>query len=147
MLELLLAAILYGGNNQSGEYQAAHSKAAQDRKGYEPSLYRGKWYVGDSHTEKCRRAIMQRESHFNYRAKNPTSSASGAYQFLDNSWRDGLVWMFLAESKETKDGLRKDAKTLRAIPIRKWDRYWQDRAFYTAWRFGEGRHHWNPVPC
>jgi hypothetical protein len=32
--------------------------------------------------------IKQCESGGNYRAVNPRSGASGAYQFLDNTWRD-----------------------------------------------------------
>ncbi len=122
------------------EYRAAKSKDAKDMKGFEPSLYRGKWYTPKAKAE--RKCIMDRESRFSYRAANRTSSARGAYQFLDKSWREGLVHMFIKESKKTNDGLIKEAKKLRSKPIHKWNRYWQDRAFYTAWRFGEGRKHW-----
>lgn len=122
------------------EYRAAKSKDARDMRGFEPSLYRGKWYTPKA--EKQRKCIMDRESSFSYHAANRTSSARGAYQFLDNSWRDGLVHMFIKESKKTDDGLIKEAKKLRKKPIHKWNRYWQDRAFFTAWRFGEGKHHW-----
>jgi len=122
------------------EYRAAKSKDAKDLHGFEPSLYRGKWYTPKHERE--RQCIMKRESNFSYRAANKTSSARGAYQFLDNSWRNGLVHMFVKESKKTKDGLVEEARSLRNKPIHKWSRYWQDRAFFTAWRFGEGRHHW-----
>lgn len=124
----------------SKEYRAAKSNDADDMQGYEKSLYRGIWY--DPKAEKARVCIMKRESNFRYKAANKTSSARGAYQFLDRSWRQGLVWMFIAESKKTHDGLLKEAKKLRKKPIHTWSRYWQDRAFYTAWRFGKGRHHW-----
>jgi hypothetical protein len=113
--------------------------------GIKPSVYRGIWYTPRLEDE--RRCIMMIESHGNYRAANPISSARGAYQFLDSQWRQGLVWMFLAETKKTKDGLADEAKQLRAIPINKWPRYWQDRAFYTAARFGEGLHHWAHPQC
>ena len=85
---------------------------------------------------------MKRESRFSYRAANKSSSARGAYQFLDSQWRDGLVWMMLKESKKTKDGLSAEIKTLFDKPIHKWSRYYQDRAFYTAWQNGSGKKHW-----
>jgi len=140
MLVSLIVASITAMAPFSTEQDRANSVQAGDMKGYEQSLYQGKWY--DPSDEWNRKCIMKRESHYNYRAANPTSSARGAYQFLDNNWRDGLVWMMLAESKETKDGLRKDIKALRDKPIHRWNRYYQDRAFWTAWRFGEGKNHW-----
>ena len=104
--------------------------------GYETSAYQGKWYVA-SH-EQTRKCIMWRESRFNYRAANKSSSARGAYQFLDSQWRSSLVWMLLKEHKEK----RKELKALKGKPIHEWSRYWQDAAFWTAWRKGEGRNHW-----
>lgn len=124
----------------SQEHRAARSDLADDMKGYEPSLYRGKWY--DSKWEKSRKCIMKRESHFSYRAANKSSSARGAYQFLDSQWRDGLVWMMLKESKRKGDGLSAEIKTLFDKPIHKWSRYYQDRAFYTALQNGNGKKHW-----
>lgn len=105
--------------------------------GYEPSEYQGKWYVQNH--EETRRCIMWRESRFNYRAANKTSSARGAYQFLDSQWRDSLVWMLLPEHKDQ----RKELNSMRDQPIHEWSRYWQDAAFWVAWRKGEGRHHWS----
>ena len=122
------------------EHRSARSEIADDMKGYEPSLYRGKWY--DSKWEKSRKCIMNRESKFSYRAANKSSSARGAYQFLDSQWRDGLVWMMLKESKKTNDGLSAEINTLFDKPIHRWSRYYQDRAFFTAWQHGEGKHHW-----
>ena len=117
---------------------AAMSGAAQDMQGFEPSLYTGKWF--DPKWESTRKCIMHRESRHNYRAANRVSSARGAYQFLDRQWRDGLVWMLLPEAREI--GLAKEVKALRNKPIHKWNRYWQDAAFYTAWQHGDGKHHW-----
>ena len=125
------------------EYAAAVSKAAQDRKGYEPSLYRGEHYRASQ--EAFRRCVSKRESHHNYRAANKTSSARGAYQFLDNAWREPLVGMMIKESKKTGDGLTARIRDLRDRPIHKWNRYYQDRAFYTAMNIegkGKGRRHW-----
>lgn len=108
---------------------------ASSTKGYAPSLYEGKWY--DEKWEDERKCIMRRESRYNYRATNSSSSAAGAYQFLDSQWRDGLVWMMLDEG-----GNRSEIKSLRNKPINKWSRYYQDRAFFTAWRHGKGAKHW-----
>ena len=124
----------------SAEHRAAESIVALDMKGFKPSLYRGKWY--SPRWENTRKCIMFRESRHNYRAANKTSSARGAYQFLDRQWRDGLVWMMLKESKNNKDGLRESIKQLRDKPIHAWSRYYQDRAFFTAWRNGAGKKHW-----
>ena len=123
------------------------SPAALDMTGVAPSLYQGSWYSAKH--EKIRRCIVSRESHGNYRAANKTSSARGAYQFLDRAWRDSLVWMMLDETKRTRDGLTKEIQALRSKPISKWNRYYQDRAFWTAWRFGAGASHWHypPKPC
>lgn len=124
----------------SQEHRAARSNLADDMKGYKPSLYRGKWY--DKKWESSRKCIMSRESNFHYRAANKSSSARGAYQFLDNFWRDGLVYMMLKESKKSQDGLSGEINSLFNKPIHKWSRYYQDRAFFTAWRHGDGKHHW-----
>jgi len=125
---------------KSAEHRAAESPVALDMKGYQPSLYRGKWY--SPRWENTRKCIMQRESRHNYRAANKSSSARGAYQFLDSQWRDGLVWMMLKESKKHNDGLHDSLKGLRKKPIHAWSRYYQDRAFFTAWRHGAGKKHW-----
>jgi len=124
----------------SAEHRAAGSSTALDMMGYMPSLYRGQWY--SARWEQTRKCIMYRESRHNYRAANKSSSARGAYQFLDSQWRNGLVWMMLDESKEKRDGLRDSIKKLRNKPIHAWSRYFQDRAFFTAWRNGAGKKHW-----
>lgn len=126
------------------EYRMAKSKDAEDLKGYEKSLYRGKYYHKDQ--ERFRQCVMKRESHHNYRAANRSSSARGAYQFLDNNWRDGLVHMMLKESKKKDDQLHKDLPELFDKPIHKWNRYYQDRAFFTALNYNgkwSGKKHWN----
>ena len=122
------------------EQRAANSPAAKALKGYKPSIYRGIWY--SPRHEPYRECVMYRESRHNYRAANRTSSARGAYQFLDRSWRISLTHMMIAESRKTSDGLIKEARELRSKPIHHWNRYWQDRAFWTAFRFGAGKKHW-----
>lgn len=115
---------------------SAASGAAMDKQGFEPSLYQGKWY--HKKWERTRKCIMKRESRFNYKAANKVSSARGAYQFLDNSWRVPLTHMLMDEHRDRK----KEVKALRKKPIHKWNRYWQDAAFYTVWRHGKGAKHW-----
>jgi hypothetical protein len=135
---VLVAALTLAPMNS--EQAKAYSPDARDMKGFEPSLYQGKWF--DPGLRKIRKCIMFRESRFDYTARNSTSSAAGAYQFLDKQWRNSLVWMMLKESNETNDGLQDTVKLLRKKNISTWSRYWQDRAFYTAWRHGEGKAHW-----
>ena len=109
--------------------------------GYTHSQYRGKWY--SERWENARKCIMKRESRFNYRAKNKSSSASGAYQFLDSQWRDSLVWILRKDAKNREE--KQQLELLRDIPISKWPRYHQDWAFFAVWRHGEGRFHWAPT--
>jgi hypothetical protein len=131
MFNILLAATLMAGP------VAATDNGGLGKIGYAESLYTGKWY--SKTIEPVRKCIMYRESRFNYKAANKTSSARGAYQFLDRSWRVSLTWMLMPEHKKHKSELI----SLRSKPIHEWSRYWQDAAFFTVWRFGEGRKHWN----
>lgn len=126
------------------EYRQAISEDAQDLKGYEKSLYRGKYYSKDQ--ESWRKCVMDRESNFRYKAANSRSSARGAYQFLDNNWREGLVHMMIKESKKKDHGLEKKMRKLFEKPIHRWNRYYQDRAFFTALNYSgkwSGKKHWN----
>lgn len=111
---------------------------ATDTTGWQASAYTGKWYAHK--WTPIRKCISKRESHHNYRARNRTSSAMGAYQFLDNKWRVSLTHMMKYESKSMSE--RHAIKDLRDRPIAAWSRYWQDRAWYTAWAHGKGAHHW-----
>lgn len=137
---LISIAIIATPVNIATEFRIAHSTAAQDWNGFEPSLYTGEWY--DSDDEHIRECISYRESRHNYRGDNNSSSAQGAYQFLDNNWRDSLTYMMIEESRDNNDGLIFTIRALRNEPIKKWNRYFQDRAFWTAWRFGAGAKHW-----
>jgi hypothetical protein len=83
--------------------------------------------------ENVRKCIVKRESGGNYSARNPYSSAQGAYQFLDNLWRVPL------SQKLNKPGLA-------SVPIYKWTRSDQDRAFWLVWDDGAGKMHWNYPP-
>lgn len=123
------------------EAQRALGERAADLKGFEPSLYRGKYF--SKRSERFRECVIERESKGNYRAANASSSARGAYQFLDNAWRESLVHMLRPEAK--KHGLLPQVRKLNNKPIHKWSRYWQDAAFYTVYNHdgpGSGAHHW-----
>jgi len=83
------------------------------------------------------------------RAKNPRSSASGRWQFLNNSWNRPLAFMVAAELKE--EGLPKPvAKEIRVKlqkkPIHKWHGYFQDIGFVAVVTEG-GWYHWRGAYC
>ena len=115
------------------------SPQAKDRIGYLPSLYTGKWYMPNK--EKVRKCIILRESHAYY--GSTSSIYHGAYQ-MTAALGDGAAWMMQKEvRKELGDSVGiKLMRDLRRTPVQKWNRYWQDRAFWTIWRHGAGAHHW-----
>lgn len=65
--------------------------------------------------------IRKYESGGNYQAQNPSSSASGAYQFLDSTWT-------------AVTGLPGSAKNYSPST--------QDAAFFELWNNGAGAHNW-----
>ena len=110
------------------------------------SLYRGKYWTPTM--SDCREAIMQRESRFNYRAANSTSSARGAYQFLDSQWRESLVHMMRKETREDYPERLERLEQLNDTPIHRWPRWFQDHAFYrVANGTPNGLKHWSPRPA
>ena len=126
---------------------ALGSADSQDMKGFEPSLYRGKWYMPNK--EEIRRCIMDREANHNYRAVSAGGLYRGAYQ-MNRGLARGVTFTM---QKEVKKEMGPEAvavvKQLRKIPTQQWNRYWQDRAFWTIWRNGKGKHHWRTSyrPC
>jgi hypothetical protein len=60
----------------------------------------------------------------------------------------GATWMM---QKEVRDEFGADGvnivQALRRLTPDKWNRYWQDRAFWTIWRGGEGADHWGGARC
>lgn len=82
-------------------------------------------------------------------ARNPSSSASGRWQFLDTSWRHGLAYMVAGRLKA--HGMpRDDARQLRVwlhdTPIAEWPAPYQDIGFVAVVLSG-GQHHWNGPGC
>ena len=130
-----------GGADVSGDLShALGSKKSKDMKGYEPSLYRGKWFMPKK--EHRRRCIMDRESNNLYRAVSAGGKYRGAYQ-MNRALAIGATHMMMKEVRKEmgKPGVRA-LKGLREIPTQQWNRYWQDRAFWTIWRKGKGAFHW-----
>ena len=117
---------------------ARGSRAAVDLVGFMPSLYQGKWFMASA--EGIRRCIILRESHANYQATNGTYH--GAYQ-MSRELGVGATWMMQKEVRREmgEEGVR-ILEALRELTPNKWNRYWQDRAFWTIWRNGAGSKHW-----
>lgn len=125
-------------------YFTTKSPQTRDLKGYEPSLYRGKYYRAS--VEKRRKCIVIRESEGRYTAVNPTRKYRGAYQVSPELAR-GATWMMLKEHKALmgEERAKRVLAELRAKPMNTWPRYWQDAAFSTIhnWKHtGDGAAHW-----
>jgi len=119
---------------------ALGSEQSEDMKGYRQSLYQGKWYMPGK--EDIRRCIMNREADHNYRAVSAGGLYRGAYQ-MSRALAIGATHMMMSEvRREMGEPGVAMVKRLREIPTQQWNRYWQDRAFWTIWRDGKGRNHW-----
>lgn len=117
------------------------SEASRDLKGFKASLYRGKWFMPAK--EDRRRCIAKREAHHNYQAVSAGGLYRGTYQF-SNALARGAAWMMQAEVRKEMGQAGVDlVQELRQKPMNQWNRYWQDRAFWTIWANGRGSHHWH----
>lgn len=113
---------------------------ANDHTGVRESLYRGKWFI-PRHDDR-RKCIMKRESNGNYRAVSAGGLYRGAYQ-MNRALGVGATWEMQREvRREMGDEGITMLRALREVPPDKWNRYWQDRAFWTIWRGGQGKKHW-----
>lgn len=104
--------------------------------------------------EPFQRCVAERESHGNYQAQNPTSTAQGKYQFLDASWREGgawNVWKSLIAHGASKREANRIRKVLSHAPIKTWRPYYQEILFnyVVTSNEGSGWRHWylNGSPC
>lgn len=50
------------------------------------------WATAPNWIRELGMCIRNHESHHNYRAENPSSTASGAYQFLAGTWQGNAQW-------------------------------------------------------
>jgi hypothetical protein len=121
-----------------------NSRATKDMRGVEPSMYRGKYYRGASETKRL--CIAKRESEGHYDVVSPSGSYFGAYQ-VSRELARGATWMMLKEHKKLMGptAAKKVLADLRAKPMNKWPRYWQDAAFHTVMNWehtGSGAAHW-----
>lgn len=99
----------------------ARVRANLDR-GILPSAYTGPYY--DARYESFRRCVVKRESEGRYGARNHSSGAAGAYQFMPSWTRTIQKWT--GEHK----------------PIYAMSRYAQDLAFWRAFNHGKGASNW-----
>jgi hypothetical protein len=121
-----------------------HSKDALDMRGVERSLYRGKFYRSAS--ESKRLCVVRRESEGHYDVVNPSGAYRGAYQ-VSASLARGATWMMYKEHKGLmgEKAAKQVLAKLRATPMNKWSRYWQDAAFHTIINWNgtlSGASHW-----
>ena len=98
--------------------------------------------------QKFARCVSERESHGNYRAKNPRSTAQGRWQFLDKAWRTGLSYMVrdrLIAHGTPKAHANSIQRKLAKTPIQKWAPWAQDAGFVAVITADEGRgwRHWS----
>lgn len=102
------------------------------------------------------KCVLDRESGGNLKnansgegARNPRSSASGRWQFLDSQWREGLSHM-VADRLKDYGMPGSHAKAVRVHlegkPIHKWDGLWQDVGHNAVMAAG-GRKHWRGDGC
>lgn len=125
-------------------YAKGEGKAA-DLHGVADSLYRGKWFSVKA--EGNRRCIVRKETGGNYESISSGGDYRGAYQ-MSRALAVGAAWMMRAEvKKEFGAEAAATVDKLRDIPTQKWNRYWQDRAFWTIWRNGSGSDHWHVRGC
>lgn len=118
---------------------------AGDTRGVMKSLYQGKWYV-EKH-ESIRRCIVRRESDGNYKVVSAGGLFRGAYQ-MNRALAIGATYQMADEVREEFGPEAADiVRQLRDIPTQQWNRYWQDRAFWTVWRKGKGASHWRGMHC
>lgn len=143
---LLLTAALIAPSDDAREAAVTRPSRHSSMIGVRASTYRGDHFTRAG--ERFRLCVIARESRGNYAAANPSSSARGAYQFLDRSWRVSLAHMIRAELRSegvSKREARSVFTVLSSNSISRWSRSMQDMAFFLVLNHGRpfsGAKHW-----
>lgn len=142
---LSISVPVFALESQLPSMRVIYSYSHPTMQGWQSSTYKGKYFSRSQ--ESWRKCVQFRESRHRYGAANSSSSARGAYQFLDSQWRKPLAHMVYPELKKMHgERVAKDIKkTLFANPINKWSREIQDMAFYTVLNYNgkwSGKKHW-----
>jgi hypothetical protein len=117
------------------------SPEARDMVGYRLSTYTGKFY--DKRFEQYRLCVVQRESGGRY--GTVSSIYNGAYQFGTTWTPPGeLVDRLRSEIRKTYgDAGERQLDQLAGLPVSKWNRFWQDAAFWTVFNRGSAFDQWS----
>lgn len=131
---LILQAVVFAGPATAGTAAVMHAQVAA-------SAIPKRW-------QRFAACVSERESHGNYRAKNPRSTAMGRWQFLDRAWRTGLSYMVrdrLIAHGTPKAHANSIQRKLAKTPIQKWAPWAQDAGFVAVITSDEGRGwmHWS----
>ncbi len=116
------------------------TEAGQDIKGYRVSAYEGSYY--DERFEQYRLCVVQRESGGNY--DESSGGFVGAYQMGSYNSPSRVTGKLRAEMvAEYGQDASKELDRLAAQPLYKWNRFWQDAAFWTIFNKGAGWRQWS----
>ena len=111
--------------------------------GVHSSTYRGKYFTPAD--EDYRMCVARRESNGRYWAINSTGSFRGAYQ-VSKELAVGMGWMIQKELRAAHvPNASEIGRTLRATPMNRWARYWQDFGFWVTFNHDghrSGAQHW-----
>ena len=116
------------------------TEAGQDIKGYRASAYQGQYF--DQRFEQYRLCVVQRESGGNY--DEASGSFVGAYQMGPYNSPSRVVGKLQAEMEaEYGSAATKELNKLKSQPLYRWNRFWQDAAFWTIFNRGAGWRQWS----
>ena len=141
---MLMVGQVTADRSEAAQLPQVHSVATEPQmKGVRSSSYRGKWFK--SRFEATRMCIVRRESSGVYSATSRTGKYRGAYQ-VSPELRVGMGWMIQKELRAAHvPNAAEIGRTLRATPMNRWARYWQDFGFWVTFNHDghrSGAQHW-----